>query len=98
MTIIGGGGVSVKTNSEKNNNNRHIVAFDGGKKDSKTNNPKLEIEGETLELDGFIMAGETVEGKRVLLTSNVSPDEMTSYLKTLDVVVGKRIESIMDIE
>jgi hypothetical protein len=46
----------------------------------------------------FVLSGEDINGRRVLLTWNCNIDEMVSFAKTLDVVVTKRIEQIMDID
>lgn len=83
----------------KKNSSGHVIAIDGGKRSpEKSTGSYINIEGDIVKLGSFVLSGETDEGKRVLLTFNCSPDELTSYAKTLDIVVSKRIEQIMEIE
>jgi hypothetical protein len=74
-----------------------IVSIDGKRKQSK-DGAMLELEGERINLESFVLSGEDVNGKRVLFTWNCSPDEMCAFSKTLDALVSKRLTEIMDIE
>ena len=53
----------------------------------------LEIEGETIHLESFILSGENKEGKRVLLTWNASLDELCSYNAVLNIVIQDKIKA-----
>jgi hypothetical protein len=82
-----------------------IVSINGGKKqkDLKSDlkvfleHATLQVDGEITTLGSFILSGETPEGKRVLFTWNCSIDEMISYAATLNCIVNKRVESILNI-
>jgi hypothetical protein len=52
------------------------------------------MEGKTYELTSFILSGETPEGKRLVLSHIVSADEYAGLVKTLDIVLQKRIERL----
>ncbi|WP_162595892.1 DUF3931 domain-containing protein [Bacillus sp. CGMCC 1.16541] len=58
----------------------------------------VSIDGERTELNTFILCGEDTNGKRVMLTYNTSIDDMTTLLKTLDVMISERISATMKIE
>lgn len=91
----------MKKTERENAHNAHIVAINGGKKETEYDQEdiaKIYCQGDMVELANFILSGETKEGKRVVLSHMVSPDELASYVKTLDVILTKRIEHIMDIE
>jgi hypothetical protein len=98
LTIIKEGGVVVR---EHENNNARIIALKGGKRpgiEKSNDGARIEVEGELIDLGMFVLSGEDINGRRVLLTWNCNIDEMVSFAKTLDVVVTKRIEQIMDID
>ena len=85
--------------SEKNSNN--IIAIDGGKKKSATsenNFAKLIVEGQEIDLESFILSGCNSEGRRVLLTWQVSIDELCSYNTVLNVVVEDKIRETLSSE
>ncbi|WP_028402755.1 DUF3931 domain-containing protein [Ectobacillus panaciterrae] len=82
-------------NENDSKNRCNIIAIDGGKgKSPETKYPTLIMEGKTYELTSFILSGETPEGKRLVLSHMVSTDEYAGLVKTLDMVLQKRIERL----
>jgi hypothetical protein len=74
----------------------NIIAIDGGKLKNahQSKYPALVVEGRIYELTSFVLCGETPEGKRLVLSHMVSTDEFAGLVKTLDMVLQKRIEKI----
>lgn len=89
-----------------------VVALDGGRRDkargnrSKEMSPEganeefavLSMQDETLVLREFVLVGENAEGKRVLLTFNLSLDQFLAHVATITVVAHKRVEQVLDLE
>ncbi|MBO9128190.1 DUF3931 domain-containing protein [Bacillus sp. 165] len=74
----------------------NIIALEGGKlkNPAASKYPALTVEGKTYELTSFVLCGETPEGKRLVLSHMVSTDDFAGLVKTLDMVLQKRIEKI----
>lgn len=75
----------------------NVISIDGGKNKPKIDDDmaKLIVEGEEIELDGFLLSGCNKDQRRVLLTYNVSLDEMLSYLNVLKVVCEDKIREAL---
>ncbi|QST02919.1 DUF3931 domain-containing protein (plasmid) [Pontibacillus sp. ALD_SL1] len=77
----------------------NIIALEGGKKklelSQDTDNASLTIDGETFELDSFVLSGQNKDGKRVIFSWQVSLDEMVVYAKALEVVVNERMKEAL---
>lgn len=85
---------------------RALIALDGGKQDEKTDTfqellaqskefATLIVDGESVNLDSFVLSGENTEGKRVLLTWNSSLDQLCSYNAVLNIVVEDKIREAL---
>lgn len=84
-----------------------VVAIDGGRKDkAKTSRPEggeeevatLTMQDETLILKEFVLVGENELGKRILLTFNLSLDQLLAHIATITVVGHKRVEQVLDLD
>ena len=85
-----------------------IVAIEGGRKDkSKSQRTTdghdeeyavLTTPDEQLVLREFVLVGENSDGKRVLLTFNLSLDQFLAHAATITVVAHKRVEKVLEID
>lgn len=80
----------------------HFTTLEGGKSDKikefptdKNEGAILQVEGETIHLESFILSGENKDGKRILLTWNASLDELCSYNAVLNIVVQDKIKAAL---
>lgn len=71
-----------------------VISLNDAKKEN-SNSAFLKMDGEEYELISFVLSGEDKNGKRVLITWQVSLDEMISCSKVLDVVVHEKVKESM---
>jgi hypothetical protein len=84
-----------------------VVSLEGGRKprprrrdrepiDGEEEHATLILEGEEINLKKFVLSGESIEGKRVVLTWAVTTDEFLVAVATLQAVANKKLSQIID--
>ena len=75
---------------------KNLVAIKGGKNQGdKEDIAILRVDGEVVELESFVIAGETPEGKRTVINWNTSADQLLRYGKIVDIVVYQSLAPLI---